>query len=83
MGYMADARDAASLTQGYKEARTAILHQAGVEKGVSLGRVLWTIAEGSKTAAFDRSSTSAPRAAGEVARPTNFRRAAGCLPWSR
>ena len=56
MGYMADARDAASLGQGYKEARTAILHQAGVEKGVvRSASVLWTnSAEGRKrTAAFE------------------------------
>src|SRR5262245_30107322 len=34
LGYMADAKDAGALTQGYKEARVAILHQAEVEKGV-------------------------------------------------
>ena len=56
LGYMADAKDAASLAQGYKEARVAILHQAGVEKGVvRSASVLWTnSAEGQKrTAAFE------------------------------
>ncbi len=55
LGYMADATDAATLTDGYKEARIAILHQAEVEKGVvSSANVLWTNAdEGKKkTAAF-------------------------------
>lgn len=52
---MADATDAASLLQGYKEARVAILHQAEVEKGVvSSASVLWTNADTGKknTAAF-------------------------------
>jgi hypothetical protein len=42
LGYMADATPQ-TLSQAYKEARVAILHQAGVEKGVvkSAG-VLWT-----------------------------------------
>src|SRR5215831_16776563 len=55
LGYMADAKDADSLQQGYKEARVAILHQAEVEKGVaSSASVLWTNAESGKknTAAF-------------------------------
>jgi hypothetical protein len=55
LGYMADATDAASLTDGYKEARIAILHQAEVEKGViSSASVLWTNADSGKqkTAAF-------------------------------
>ena len=34
LGYLADATDAATLTDGYKEARVAVLHQAEVEKGV-------------------------------------------------
>jgi len=55
LGYMADATPQ-TLSQAYKEARVAILHQAGVEKGVvkSAG-VLWTnTAEGQKrTAAFE------------------------------
>ncbi len=43
LGYVADARDAASLTQAYKEARVAILHQAAVEQGViASAAVLWT-----------------------------------------
>jgi hypothetical protein len=55
LGYMGDATDAASLLQGYKEARVAILHQADVEKGVvSSAAVLWTNADTGKknTAAF-------------------------------
>jgi hypothetical protein len=55
LGYMSDAKDAATLAQGYKEARTAILHQAGVEKAViSSASVLWTNAAAGKdkTAAF-------------------------------
>jgi hypothetical protein len=55
LGYMADATSAAALTEGYKEARIAILHQADVEKGVvkSAG-VLWTKGDEGKqkTAAF-------------------------------
>src|SRR5262245_15045577 len=55
LGYMADAKDAGALTQAYKEARTAILHQAEVEKGVvASASVLWTnVDDGKKkTAAF-------------------------------
>ncbi len=43
LGYMADATDAVTLMDGYKEARTAILHQAEVEKGVVKSTsILWT-----------------------------------------
>ena len=55
LGYMADATPQ-TLSQAYKEARVAILHQAGVEKGVvKSASVLWTnTAEGQKrTAAFE------------------------------
>ncbi len=55
LGYMADAKDAGGMTQAYKEARTAILHQAEVEKGVvASASVLWTnVDDGKKkTAAF-------------------------------
>ena len=55
LGYMADATDAASLTDAYKEAKVAILHQAAVEKGVvSSASVMWTNANSGnqKTAAF-------------------------------
>ncbi|SEB89433.1 M28 family peptidase [Terriglobus roseus] len=55
LGYMADATDAASLTDGYKEARIAVLHQAEVEKGVvTSASVLWTNADSGKqkTSAF-------------------------------
>jgi Peptidase family M28 len=55
LGYMADAKDAGSLMQGYKEARVAILHQAEVEKGVvASASVLWTNPNDGKarTAAF-------------------------------
>jgi hypothetical protein len=55
LGYMADATDAASLTEGYKEAKVAILHQAQVEKGVvSSASILWTNVDSGKkkTAAF-------------------------------
>jgi hypothetical protein len=49
LGYMADATDAATLTDGYKEARVAILHQAEVEKGVvSSASILWTNAQSGK-----------------------------------
>jgi uncharacterized membrane protein YgcG len=49
LGYMADATSAATLTDGYKEARIAILHQAEVEKGVvSSASVLWTDANNGK-----------------------------------
>lgn len=53
LGYMADSKDAASLSVSYKEARVAIQHQAGVEKGVvSSASVLWTnVDEGRKKAA--------------------------------
>jgi aminopeptidase YwaD len=55
LGYMADAKDAPSLAQAYKEARTTILHQAEVEKGVvASASVLWTDTDQGKknTAAF-------------------------------
>ena len=55
LGYMADATDAATLTDGYKEARVAILHQAEVEKGVvNSASILWTNANNGKqkTAGF-------------------------------
>jgi hypothetical protein len=55
LGYMADATDAATLMDGYKEARVAILHQADVEKRVvNSAAVLWTnVNDGKqKTAAF-------------------------------
>jgi hypothetical protein len=55
LGYMADATDAAALTNAYREARVAILHQARIEKEVvKSASVLWTnTAEGAKrTAAF-------------------------------
>ena len=46
LGYMADATNAAALTDGYKEARIAILHQAEVEKGVvNSASILWTNVE--------------------------------------
>ena len=52
---MADATDAAALTDGYKEATVAILHQAEVEKGVvNSASILWTDVNSGKqkTAAF-------------------------------
>jgi hypothetical protein len=55
LGYMADAADSASLSDGYKEARVAILHQAEVEKGVvNSASILWTNTDSGKqkTAAF-------------------------------
>src|SRR5215471_15332977 len=55
LGYLADATDAATLMQGYKEARVAIMHQAEVEKGVAASAsVLWTNTDAGKknTAAF-------------------------------
>ena len=55
LGYMADATNAAALTDGYKEARVAILHQAEVEKGVvNSASILWTNVDNGKqkTAAF-------------------------------
>ena len=43
LAYMADATQPAELTEAYKEARIAILHQAEVEKGVvKSANVLWT-----------------------------------------
>jgi aminopeptidase YwaD len=55
LGYMADATDASTLMDGYKEARVAILHQAEVEKGVvNSASILWTNVNNGKqkTAAF-------------------------------
>jgi hypothetical protein len=55
LGYMADATNAATLTDGYREARIAILHQAEVEKGVvNSASILWTNVDKGKqeTAAF-------------------------------
>jgi aminopeptidase YwaD len=55
LGYLADATDASTLTDGYKEARVAILHQAEVEKGVvNSASILWMNADNGKrnTAAF-------------------------------
>ncbi len=55
LGYMADAANAAALTDGYREARIAILHQAEVEKGVvNSASILWTNPDNGKqkTAAF-------------------------------
>jgi hypothetical protein len=55
LGYMADATDAATLSDGYREARVAILHQAEVEKGVvNSAAILWTNTNKGKqtTAAF-------------------------------
>jgi aminopeptidase YwaD len=55
LGYMADATDASTLADGYKEARVAILHQTEVEKGVvNSAGVLWTNAASGKqkTAVF-------------------------------
>jgi aminopeptidase YwaD len=55
LGYMADAKDAATLLTGYKEARVAIQHQAEIEKGVvASASVLWTNVEDGKkkTAGF-------------------------------
>ncbi len=55
LGYMSDATNASALTDAYKEARVAILHQAEVEKGVvSSASILWTNADNGrqKTAAF-------------------------------
>ncbi len=54
LGYLADAT-ATTLPQAYKEARNAILHQAGIEKAVvTSASVLWTnVDDGKKkTAAF-------------------------------
>jgi len=55
LGYMADAANATALTDGYKEARVAILHQTEVEKGVvNSASILWTNVDNGKqkTAAF-------------------------------
>ena len=55
LGYLADATNAATLTDAYKEAKIAILHQAEVEKGVvNSASILWTNANNGKqrTAAF-------------------------------
>jgi hypothetical protein len=55
LGYMADATNAATVMDGYKEARVAILHQAEVEKGVvNSASILWTNVNNGKqkTAAF-------------------------------
>jgi hypothetical protein len=55
LGYLADATNAATLMDGYKEARVAILHQAEVEKGVvNSASILWTNVDNGKqkTAAF-------------------------------
>ena len=57
LGYMADAAAGApALTNAYKEARNAILHQAGIEKAVvRSASILWTdVATGAKrTATFE------------------------------
>lgn len=43
LGYMADAKDAASLTRAYSEARNAIRHQTAIEKSVlRSAAVMWT-----------------------------------------
>ena len=43
LGYLADAKDAASLTRAYHEARVAIRHQTTIEKAVvRSAKVLWT-----------------------------------------
>src|SRR5581483_3184935 len=55
LGYMADATSAAALTDAYKEARIAILHEAEIEKGVvNSASVLWTDVDSGrkKTGAF-------------------------------
>jgi aminopeptidase YwaD len=55
LGYMADAANATALTDGYEEARVAILHQTEVEKGVvNSASILWTNVDNGKqkTAAF-------------------------------
>lgn len=55
LGYLADATNATTLTDGYKEAKIAILHQAEVEKGVvNSASILWTNVDNGKqkTAAF-------------------------------
>lgn len=49
LGYMADATSAAALTDAYKEARLAILHQGEVEKAVvNSASILWTDANSGK-----------------------------------
>src|SRR5580658_5499012 len=55
LGYLADATNAATLADGYKEAKIAILHEADVEKGVvNSASILWTNVNNGKqkTAAF-------------------------------
>ena len=55
LGYIADATDAATLMNGYKEAKVAVVHQAEVEKAVvSSAGILWTNVDNGKqkTAAF-------------------------------
>uniref|UniRef100_Q01YA4 Carboxypeptidase Q n=1 Tax=Solibacter usitatus (strain Ellin6076) TaxID=234267 RepID=Q01YA4_SOLUE len=55
LGYMADAANATALTDGYREARIAILHQTEVEKGVvGSASILWTNVDSGKrkTASF-------------------------------
>jgi peptidase M28-like protein len=56
LGYMADAATGPALATAYKEARTAIVHQAAVEKGVvRSASILWTnVDDGKKkVAAFE------------------------------
>jgi len=50
LGYLADAIDATSLAAAYREARVAILHQAGVEKAVvDSASILYTNVDAGKT----------------------------------
>lgn len=57
LGYMADAGDAAALSNAYREARVAILHQARIEKAVvRTASVLWT----DTTAGVQRTAAFAP-----------------------
>ena len=65
LGYMSDAADGTALMAAYKEARTAITHQASVEKGVvRSASILWTnVEDGKKKAAtfeplIDRRATA-------------------------
>jgi hypothetical protein len=56
LGYLADARDAASLATAYREARVAIKHQAGIEKAVvRSASILYTDVDAGKrkTAVFE------------------------------
>jgi hypothetical protein len=54
LGYMADATNAAGLTDAYREARIAILHQAEVEKGVvNSASILWTDVNNGKNKVAD------------------------------